>query len=181
MIDFIDCYAKLHTYPSIHLSRFPYNTVISNIEISCYKSLDTMRFSIGDTGTNRLNNERITSRDCDSNRYPFDRVQPVVDSHLYAIGELLCTGTYLGERNTRVSNEKCRKREDFIHIRETIVSFTCCCWLLFTVQVMRDVMSRSFESARPQAVGSWRIAMLSVMPPVRSDKPSNSVPYLSAS
>ena len=42
-------------------------------------------------------------------------------------------------------------------------------------------MSRSLASARPQPVGSCRMAMLSVMPPVRSDSPSSSVPYLSAS
>lgn len=50
-----------------------------------------------------------------------------------------------------------------------------------TVQVTMEVISRRVVSRRPQVVGSCLMATLSVMPPVRSARPSSSEPYFSAS
>jgi hypothetical protein len=56
-----------------------------------------------------------------------------------------------------------------------------CVDVVCTVHVMSDVISSSLLSMRPHVVGSCRMLMLSVMPPVRSARPSSSVPYFSAS
>lgn len=56
-----------------------------------------------------------------------------------------------------------------------------CVDVVCTVHVMSDVISSSLLSMRPQVVGSCRMLTLSVMPPVRSARPSRSVPYFSAS
>ena len=56
-----------------------------------------------------------------------------------------------------------------------------CVDVVCTVHVMSDVISSSLLSMRPQVVGSCLMLILSVMPPVRSARPSRRVPYFSAS
>jgi len=56
-----------------------------------------------------------------------------------------------------------------------------CVDVVCTVHVMSDVISSNLLSMRPQVVGSCLMLILSVMPPVRSARPSRRVPYFSAS
>jgi len=61
-------------------------------------------------------------RDCSRYTDPLNRVQSVVDSHLYAISELLRAGTYLRQKcNARERNAQ--KNPRFIFE----LSSTCCC------------------------------------------------------
>lgn len=56
-----------------------------------------------------------------------------------------------------------------------------CVDVVCTVHVINEVISSSLLSMRPHVVGSCRMLMLSVIPPVRSARPSKRVPYFSAS